>query len=288
MNRIGIMQGRLAPPRPDRLQGFPWGAWGEEFAQARAMGFEAIEWVFEAERWRENPIRHEEGRRLIRLRMATTGVRVLSVCADYFMAHPFVRVAPSAQARSVAVLLELIRQAHAIGASTVLLPALETSEIRTAAERADLIACLREPLALARSLAVRIGLETELPARDYVDLVERLDRASVGVYYDVGNAAAKGYDVAADLRWIRHRLCGVHVKDRLRGGRSVPLGEGVADFPACFEALADIGYDGLLVLQTAFGAGYLRDAAANLRVVRRALSRAGEGAAAGEARRCAS
>jgi hexulose-6-phosphate isomerase len=245
------------------------------------MGFEAIEWVFEAERWRENPIRHEEGRQLIQQRMATTGVRVLSVCADYFMAHPFVRVSPSAQARSVAVLLELIRQAHAIGASTILLPVLETSEIRTAAECGDLIACLREPLALARSLAVRIGLETELPARDYVDLVERIGEASAAVYYDVGNAAAKGYDVAADLRWIRHRLCGVHVKDRLRGGRSVPLGQGVVDFPACVEALAGIGYDGLLVLQTAFGDDYLRDAAANLRFVRHVFSRMGEGKAAG-------
>jgi hexulose-6-phosphate isomerase len=43
----------------------------------------------------------------------------------------------------------------------------------------------------------------------------------------------------------------VHVKDRILGGTTVPLGEGAADFPSVFHHLAQIGYDGALILQTA-------------------------------------
>jgi L-ribulose-5-phosphate 3-epimerase len=43
----------------------------------------------------------------------------------------------------------------------------------------------------------------------------------------------------------------VHIKDRLRGGTTVPLGTGAANFDRVFESLGRIGYDGALILQTA-------------------------------------
>lgn len=41
------------------------------------------------------------------------------------------------------------------------------------------------------------------------------------------------------------------MKDRLLGGTTVPLGTGNANFEAVFKALGKIGYDGLVILQTA-------------------------------------
>ena len=43
----------------------------------------------------------------------------------------------------------------------------------------------------------------------------------------------------------------VHIKDRLRGGTTVPLGTGNADFGRIFAALARTGYRGNYILQTA-------------------------------------
>lgn len=272
MNVVGIMQGRLSPPPPDRLQGFPSQTWRKEFDLARDLGFDGIEWIFQADGGRENPIRHDAGRSLIRECIMQSRVRVLSVCADYFMAHPFFGVSPREQAESVTVLLDLIGQARSVGASMVLIPVLEAAAIRNASDRAELKACLREPLALARSVEVRLGLETELPASEYLRLVEEIGHESVAVYYDVGNAAAKGYDVVADVRCLGKYLHGVHVKDRILGGQSVPLGQGQVDFARFFYALAEVGYSGAVVLEAVYGNDYLEDAKRHLGFVHHYLT----------------
>jgi hexulose-6-phosphate isomerase len=226
-----------------------------------------------ADRLVDNPIRSSAGRDRIRQLVTETGVRILSVCADYFMEHPFFRVTPSEQLESVSVLMGLISEARAVGATTVLVPVLEEAAITTDHERNELIECLREPLSLARSINVTLGLETELPSATYLELVEKIDHDYARVYYDTGNAAAKGYDIAADVRRLGRYLCGVHVKDRQRNGPSVPLGRGVADFRAFFEALGEVRYRGPIVLQTAFDDDYLQDAKTNLDFVRRHLGR---------------
>ena len=204
---------------------------------------------------------------------AETGVAVRSVCADYFMAHPFFRVSADERARSVEVLETLIAHAADVGIRTILVPVLENCEIRAAQEKGELLDALRHPLQVADAEGVSIGLETELPADAYCALIEDAGHASLGIYYDVGNAAAKGYDLAADVRAIAPWLRGVHVKDRKRGGGSVPLGEGDADFGAFFTSLVDVGYDGPVVVQAASGNDYLGLARGYARYVRDHLRR---------------
>ncbi len=271
MNPVGIMQGRLSPPASDRVQAFPWHTWEQEFAYAHACGINSIEWLFEAEGFDRNPIWIDGGIERIRALVATTGVTVPSVCADYFMAHPFFRVPGAESAASVAVLKQLITQAAALGATTVLLPVLEVAELRTADEKAELLRHLQEPLDLAASFDIRLGLETELPAAEYADLVSDAQHAALGVYFDTGNATARGYDIAADIRILGPLLCGIHVKDRTKGGPTVPLGQGDADFPRFFAAVGEAGYAGPVVMQTAFGRDFLEVATAHLSFVRTLL-----------------
>ncbi|MEW6092427.1 MAG: sugar phosphate isomerase/epimerase, partial [Chloroflexota bacterium] len=49
------------------------------------------------------------------------------------------------------------------------------------------------------------------------------------------------------------RVGSVHIKDRLLGGGTVPLGTGDADFLALFESLKTVGYAGDYILQVARG-----------------------------------
>lgn len=280
-NPVGIMQGRLSPPDARRLQAFPWRTWEGEFAHAATLGFDCIEWLFEAERFEENPIWTDGGVARIRALAEEHGVAVRSVCADYFMAHPFFRVSETERGRSVDVLRRLVERAAAVGVRVVLVPVLEISEIRTSDEEETLAAALEECLPAARACGVRLGLETELEAPAYAALVERFGGASVGVYYDIGNAAACGYDQERDLERLGLLVCGIHVKDRLLGGASVPLGWGAADIPGTLAALVRAGYDGSLVLQTAFGEDYLGFAATHLAYVRKAIAAACDGAVEG-------
>ena len=62
MNPIGIMQGRLSPQATGHLQAFPWKTWELEFERARAIGFDCLEWLFEADSFEKNPIWTRDGR----------------------------------------------------------------------------------------------------------------------------------------------------------------------------------------------------------------------------------
>ena len=268
MNEIGIMQGRLSPPVKGRLQAFPWNSWETEFAHARACGFDAIEWLFEAEDYEQNPLWTDAGVETIQSLTDETGVLVRSVCADYFMAHPFFRVSESERLRSVAVLNQLISRAAQIGIKVILVPVLEVSELQNEQEKIQLLDSLRGPLELAATHSIRLGLETELPAAEYLELIERSQHQALGVYYDVGNATAKGYHPAADVRILSEHLCGIHIKDRKRNGSSVLLDQGDVNFLEFFTALAETPYTGPLVLQTAFGDDFLSIAKTHLSFVR--------------------
>ena len=105
--RVGVMQGRLSPRPPGKLQEFPWHSYAAEFAKAARLGLHSIEWIFEAPRYEENPLWTESGREEIRELVASSGVRVQSVCADYFMVERLAGESPAALARNQDVLADL-------------------------------------------------------------------------------------------------------------------------------------------------------------------------------------
>ena len=56
---------------------------------------------------------------------------------------------------------------------------------------------------------------------------------------------------AEELAAIGEWLGSVHVKDRVRGGFTVPLGEGDADFQTCFAEFHRLGFSRWFILQAA-------------------------------------
>jgi len=257
MNKIGIMQGRLSPPVDIRLQAFPWSSWQAEFTHARDCQIELIEWLFEADDYTNNPIWIEEGILAIQKQIQASGTQVLTCCADYFMPHPFFRVSEQERIESMRILEQLICNTARVGVKTILLPVLEICEIRTPDEKDQLLESLRQPLKIAEQEGVVLGLETELPAAEYLSLVDESGSPSIGVYYDTGNNAAQGHDIRADARLLAPRMVGIHVKDRKHGGSSVLLGEGDADFDGFFQVMRASGYSNPVIMQTAFGTDYL-------------------------------
>ncbi|MBM4443089.1 MAG: TIM barrel protein, partial [Candidatus Rokubacteria bacterium] len=121
MNAIGIMQGRLLPPRAGRIQSFPADAWAEEFPRAAAAGLACIEWIYDLETAEANPLASAAGLERVRAAARAHGVGVRSVCADYFMDRPLVR-AGRADAEAWARLRWLIARCAAIGVGYIVLP----------------------------------------------------------------------------------------------------------------------------------------------------------------------
>ena len=268
MNEIGIRQGRLSPASAGAIQRFPRESWTDEFRIARDCGLQFIDWLFAAEEYEQNPVWSAKGLEDIQETVDETGVAVRSLCADYFMAHPFVRVTGEQRLQSAGILSELILRSSRAGIAIVVVPILEAGEIRNIAELHEMRQSLESALDDAAKVSVIVALETDLPAAASASLATIAPHPALGVCYDTGNAAARGFDVTDDLRILASHLSVVHLKDRDRRGTNVPLGTGVADLPAFFRATTDLAFRGPLVLETPRGADSLRSAKANLAFAR--------------------
>jgi hexulose-6-phosphate isomerase len=253
MNPIGIMQGRLLPPTGGRIQSFPVDAWADEFPRAAAAGLERIEWIYELETAEANPLASAGGLERMRRESAASDVAVRSVCADYFMGRPLVRDG-RADEDAFARLRWLIPRCSSFGIGYVVLPFVDASALQGPADRDALAVALRRFVDVVEPYAVELHLETSLPPSEFRALLAAIDHRLVRANYDIGNSASLGFAPDEELPAIGPWLGSVHVKDRRRGGSTVPLGTGDADLEACFTHFARLDYAGPFILQAARGA----------------------------------
>jgi L-ribulose-5-phosphate 3-epimerase len=245
VNPIGIMQGRLLPPEAGVLQCFPRTRWADEFALAVTVPVQYIEWIYDHYGAESNPLTDDAGIKQLKSLIDSTGVAVRSICGDYFMEFPLVRCR-----ESVEVLWKLLDQCGAIGAKRVVLPFVDNSAI-TSSEFGPVVEILQTAAARAVQVGIELHLETSFPPQTFAELLCQLPEPTVKVNYDSGNSASLGYAVREEFVAIGSRIGSVHIKDRVRGGGTVPLGTGNADFAAVFENLRRISYRGDFTLQVA-------------------------------------
>ena len=253
MTLIGIMQGRMVPPVDDRMQAFPRDDWDMEFPLAADAGFDTIEWIYDGYGEDVNPLATAQGIARMKNLSRQHGVAVRSVCADYFMERPLVRVSEDEREEGLARLEWLLSQGHQLGIERVVLPFVDNAAIRTESEKRSVVDSLRRALPTAEAFGIELHLETDLAAADFRDLLGRVSHPLVKVNYDTGNSASLGYHPHEEFRAYGDRIGSVHVKDRVLGGGTVPLGTGDADFAAVFAGLREQRYAGDIVLQVARG-----------------------------------
>jgi len=247
------MQGRLGPPVEGRFQSFPRGRWAEEFPRAAEAGLGAIEWIYDSYGMGANSIETDEGIAELMALSRSCRVAVRSVCADYFMDFPFVRATDAERSERIAKLGWLLRQAHRIGVTRIVLPFVDQSAIGDDGDRDAVIDALRRALPAAEDAGIELHLETSLAPAEFAALLERIPHPLVKVNYDSGNSSSLGYRPAEEFAAYGERLGSVHIKDRVLQGGTVPLGEGDADLEAVFAGLRRLNYDGDFILQVARG-----------------------------------
>jgi hexulose-6-phosphate isomerase len=248
------MQGRLVPPEDGRFQSFPRERWRDEFSRAADAGLDAIEWIFDEFGESVNPIASDSGIAEINALSVRTNVKILSVCADYFMDHPFVSAGPTEFSRLVERFFWLLERSALLGIQRIVIPFVDASRIVTLGQRQRIVAMLKELSPAAERSNIELHLETDLAPSDFAALLRQIENPSVKVNYDSGNSAALGYSPVAEFAAYGRRVGSVHIKDRKLGGGTVPLGSGDADLPALALCLYDVGYAGDFVLQAARGA----------------------------------
>lgn len=247
---IGFMQGRLSPRVGDRIQAFPWAHWRAEFPAAERIGIPCMEWTLDEDRIDENPFMTPAGRREIRALSARHGVSIPSLTGDFFMQAPFHRVAGAAREERLAVLRRVLEASADLGLRYVVIPLVDDGRIEDESQEEILREGLLPLAPFLRSEGLQILFESDFPPALLARFLETFPADAFGLNYDTGNSAALGFDTGEETAACGSRIRNVHVKDRLRGGTTVPLGEGAADIPRLVRLLRAGGYEGNWILQT--------------------------------------
>ncbi len=249
--RIGFMQGRLSPLTDGRIQSFPWPTWREEFAIAQRHGFRLIEWTLDQDRLYENPLLTVDGQAEIRSLCQRHGFAIPSLTGDCFMQAPFWKAGGVERETLQRDFLAVGKACAAAGISMMVTPLVDNGRIENAAQEDALVSFLQRQTGFLADNGLRVAFESDFDPAELARFIGRLDPALFGINYDIGNSAALGHNPINEITAYGQRIVNVHVKDRLLGGTTVPLGTGNADFETVFAALAGVGYKGNFILQTA-------------------------------------
>ena len=249
--RIGFMQGRLSAMVDGKIQAFPWDEWRAEFPRAGALGLTRMEWTIDQDRLRENPLTTAAGQQDILAMCKANALSIPSLTGDCFMQAPFWKAVGDTQRALIDDLDLVVASCSTLGIQFVVIPLVDNGRIENSFQEEALLRVLRERTAALDAQRVRIVFESDLPPDPLARFIARLPRETFGINYDIGNSAALGYDSAVEIAAYAPRILNVHVKDRLRGGTTVPLGTGAADLAQAIRLIERSGYGGQYILQTA-------------------------------------
>ena len=248
-NRIGVMQGRLLAKYHGRYQAHPVGYWQKEFQLAKNMGLGCIEFILDFNDADINPLLKPGGIDEIKAVSELTGVEVKTVCADYFMEAPLHSEDQAIGDQSHEIMVQLLHNAAQLGVTDIVIPCVDNASLNCEESLHRFIKRIRCVTPAAEHLSVNLSLETDLPPDAFVQLLDACKSKRVTVNYDLGNSAALGFDPVEELNAYGHSISDIHIKDRLKGGGPVLLGQGSTDFDAFFTKLKDLNYLGPFIMQ---------------------------------------
>jgi hexulose-6-phosphate isomerase len=254
-NKIGIMQGRLTKPVGRGIQFFPFDNWEREFYSAKELGLDEIEFIFDYEDYRENPLWTTEGQLRIANLIKDTGVAVNSVCFDYFMRRPFYKAEADDERRILRAenkefLAKIMDAARIVGFDLIEIPLVDYSSIKTTKEEDLFREFILEILDSAEN-KIKIGLESDFESKKFLEYLISFHHGRIYANYDSGNSSGLGYNLEEEVNVLNNHIANIHIKDRVFKGKTVALGTGSADFEGFFRAVKNIDYKGSFILQAA-------------------------------------
>jgi sugar phosphate isomerase/epimerase len=177
--------------------------------------------------------------------MKETGLVISSIMMGLLNSDPL-----ASDPRGPAWLEQTIDGAKDLGAKVILVAffgkgsLLQGNELKTA-DVDVVVKRLKAAAPRAKDAGVILAMENMLSAQQNAEILDRIGSDAVGVYYDVGNLTGRGYDVPAEIRYLKGRIAQFHFKD----GPNY-LGQGKIKFPPIAAAIRDIGYQGWIVMET--------------------------------------
>jgi sugar phosphate isomerase/epimerase len=248
-NKFGIMQGRLLPKYKGRYQAHPVGYWRDEFPIASKLGLDSIEFILDYNDVENNPLLAQGGIEDIQNTEKSSGVKVRSICADYFMEAPIHSNETAVVDKSMKVLNQLITNASLINVTDIVIPCVDQSSLKNKKDIGNFVTNIKSIISTAEKKNINISLETDLAPLAFANLIDSIGSKNVTVNYDTGNSAALGYDPDEEFKSYGYKITDLHIKDRLYGDASVELGTGNTNFSKIINLISKYEYKGIVIFQ---------------------------------------
>lgn len=116
--------------------------------------------------------------------------------------------------RTAIWLHDSLEVARTLGVKVILVAAFGNGDLKGDAPGIErTVALLQELAPRVERAGLILGLENYLSAPENLAILDRVNSPAVQVYYDVGNSTDKGYDIYAEIRQLKGRICEFHAKD---------------------------------------------------------------------------
>ncbi|MBF0380661.1 MAG: sugar phosphate isomerase/epimerase [Magnetococcales bacterium] len=234
-----------------KIQAFPWSHWREEFKLANSCGLKLMEWTLDQDRLYENPLLTPHGQSEIIDLCEENQLSIPSLTGDCFMQAPFWK-SQGAQSKSLQDdFMAIAKACSLVNIRYIVVPLVDNGRIDNLKQEDNLITFLTDKMHEFKKLGVVITFESDFAPDELKRFIKRLPNEQFGINYDIGNSGALGFNFEDEINAYGQRVLNVHVKDRLLGGTTVPLGEGNAQLQKTIAKFESIGYRGNYILQTA-------------------------------------
>ena len=251
--KIGFIQGRLLDSeKKNTIQFFPSKNWKKEIKIAIKNKINLIEWTINLENIKKNPIYNEKLLHQLIEFKKKNNIKINSVTCDFFMQNPFYKLRNKKdKVKNLEILKKVINNGQKIGIQLFVLPLVDNSSIKNFHQEKELRSTLNDKkfLKLLRKKS-QILFESDYSPEKIIKFIKKFNLKKFGINYDTGNSACCDYDINKEKIYFKY-VKNIHIKDRLKNGPSVRLGNGNWDYLTFFNILKKIKYNNNLILQTA-------------------------------------
>jgi len=237
--------------------------WEEKIQMAKELGFDFIEISVDEsdERLQRLDWSDDEIYQLRHL-CEHYGLPLQSMCLSAHRRFPFGSEDPTIREQAHRIMEKAINLAYKLGIRCIQLAGYDVYyEPQSLATHQRFIEGMKAATKMAERAGVMLGVEImDTPYLNSLSKFEVLKKAIPSPYFmaypDVGNITGWNYDTCTELKLSSEHIVQVHLKDTLKVTdqckgqfRDLVIGEGQVDFPAIFSTLAEINYNGPMVLE---------------------------------------
>lgn len=207
---------------------------------AKSIGLQGVQVSFDG--GPENDLRQRKARDDYAAESGKTGVAICSLAMGVLNKIPYA-TDPDAE-RWVAECIEVMAK---MGQKVVLLAFFGNGDIKGKPELQKAVAQrLRKVAPAAEKAGVILGIESWLSADEHLRILDEAGSPNVQVWYDVANSHKMGYDIYAEIKQLKGRICQMHMKEN-----SCLLGKGEIDFRKVRQSIEAIDYRSWLIIEAA-------------------------------------